>query len=122
VSTLLYVVLIVLAWMACGHFPGKTAAALQFESSRRAYYSLARDDPSYGRGAATGVYICCLLAGPLSLLLGLANYVVGRSVPGLVEAAAAKKRRELDELQRQIDDAHRHLGLPPLRNGRWGAS
>lgn len=105
------------AWLVTGHMSGRVVAARAFEGHRRQYRSLSHDDPYFGRGTAVFAYVMCLLAGPFAMLLAAAHRVVDRHVPGLVEAAAAEKRSELARLQRQIDDAHRSLGLPPLHGG-----
>lgn len=109
------VLVAVVAWIAVGHAPGKRAAAWQFESSRRHWQYSAAGNPQYGRGPATFAYLGCLLLGPLALLFGLACSVVGRSVPALVKAQTDAKRAELAQVQRDIDDAHRQLGIALIK-------
>jgi hypothetical protein len=105
------------AWLAIGYMSGRGVAARTFEGHRRRYPALSRNDPYFGRGEAVFAFLMCLLGGPFAVLPAVACSAVDRHVPGLVEAAAAEKRAELAHLQRQIDDAHRSLGLPPLHGG-----
>lgn len=106
--------LCVLAWCACGLPAARSQAVLAYDAWRGRNMAPAYPRPQYGRWIATVVVLLCMAAGPLSLLLALADRFVGRTVPTLVEAEAKAKREELARLQEQIDQAHRDLGIRPL--------
>lgn len=115
-SGLLIAALCVVAWLTCGHLAGRGMAARSFRAYRKSYRLLAAGDPEFGKSSAAITYLACLAAGPLALLPLLADVVVSRNVPELVEVRAAARRAELAELQRQIDQAHKELGIAPLRD------
>lgn len=117
--TALIALLLVVAWLAIGYMAGRKAAPIAYHRYRRRYPSLAHGDVHFGGSEAAGVLFLNTLLGPFGWMYPLTFGSTWHVIPDIRdanrEAEAARRRAELADLQRQIDEAHRHLGIAPLK-------
>lgn len=119
--TLAIVLLSITAWLSVGYLGGRKAAPIAYRRYRATWVEPygGRDPVEKGQGNAAGAFTICLLTGPLGWVYVLAHSISEQTVPELRSARLASiekaHREEIEAMQRQIDEAHKALGIAPLK-------
>lgn len=117
----LIVIASVAAWLGVGYTAARRAAPIAYRNYRARWvdrYSFQKD-VAQGQGTAAMVASACLLLGPLGWSYVFIYHTTEQMIPELRAARAQEvekaHRAEVEALQRQINDAHKALGIAPLK-------